>query len=75
MTGGKLKTPARGQAQPGQDGRSATAAGTCNLAQSGDECHCADELARTADTLQDATAAVRLLEIMADLRCQAVRHD
>ena len=53
----------------------ANAAGTCNLAQSGDECHCADELAHTADTLQDATAAVRLLEIMADLRCQAVRHD
>ena len=53
----------------------ANAAGFQIIAQSGDECHCADELARTADTLQDATAAVRLLEIMADLRCQAVRHD
>lgn len=29
MGGGQMETPARGQAQPGQDGRFATAAGTC----------------------------------------------
>ena len=27
MSGGQMETPARGQAQPGQDGRLATAAG------------------------------------------------
>jgi hypothetical protein len=32
MGGGQMETPARGQAQPGQDGRLATAAGTCKLA-------------------------------------------
>lgn len=31
MSGGQNETPARGQAQPGQDGRLASAAGTCNL--------------------------------------------
>jgi len=33
MSGGQKETPARGQAQPGQDGRFATAAGTCRVAQ------------------------------------------
>jgi len=33
MGGGQKETPVRGQAQPGQDGRFATAAGTCNLTQ------------------------------------------
>lgn len=33
MGGGHMETPARGQAQPGQDGRLATAAGTLNIAQ------------------------------------------
>ena len=33
MGGGQMETPARGQAQPGQDGRLATAAGTLNIAQ------------------------------------------
>jgi hypothetical protein len=33
MNGGQMKTPARGQAQPGQDSRLATAVGTQNLAQ------------------------------------------
>ena len=33
MLGGQNKTPARGQAQPGQDGRLATAAGNLNLTQ------------------------------------------
>jgi hypothetical protein len=33
MGGGQDETPARGQAQPGQDGRFATAAGTCKIAQ------------------------------------------
>lgn len=33
MGGGQRETPARGQAQPGQDGRFATAAGTCTIAQ------------------------------------------
>jgi hypothetical protein len=32
MGGGQMETPARGQAQPGQDGRFATAAGTCKIA-------------------------------------------
>ena len=31
MGGGQKETPVRGQAQPGQDGRFATAAGTCNI--------------------------------------------
>ena len=33
MGGGQMETPVRGQAQPGQDGRLATAAGTPNIAQ------------------------------------------
>lgn len=33
MSGGQMETPARGQAQPGQDGRLATAAGISNIAQ------------------------------------------
>ena len=33
MGGGQMETPARGQAQPGQDGRFATAAGTLSLSQ------------------------------------------
>jgi hypothetical protein len=33
MGGGQMETPARGQAQPGQDGRLATAAGMQNIAQ------------------------------------------
>jgi len=33
MSGGQMETPARLQAQPGQEGRFATAAGTCNLTQ------------------------------------------
>lgn len=33
MGGGQLKTPARREPQPGQDGRFATAAGNLNLAQ------------------------------------------
>jgi len=33
MGGGQMETPARLQAQPGQEGRFATAAGTCNLTQ------------------------------------------
>jgi hypothetical protein len=33
MGGGQKETPARGQAQPGQDGRLAIAAGTCKVAQ------------------------------------------
>jgi len=32
MSGGQINTAARGQAQPGQDGRLATAAGTCKIA-------------------------------------------
>lgn len=32
MARGQTKTPARGQAQPGQQNRSAEAAGTCNVA-------------------------------------------
>ncbi len=31
MSGEQMETPERGQAQPGQDGRFATAAGTCKL--------------------------------------------
>lgn len=31
MSGGQIETPARGQAQPGQDGRFATAAGTSTI--------------------------------------------
>jgi len=31
MSGGQMETPARLQAQPGQEGRFATAAGTCNI--------------------------------------------
>lgn len=34
MSGGQMKTPARGQAQPGQEGRLATAAGFLKVAQS-----------------------------------------
>jgi len=33
MGGGQMETPVRGQAQPGQDGRLAIAAGTCKVAQ------------------------------------------
>jgi hypothetical protein len=33
MDGGQMETPARLEPQPGQDGRFATAAGTCKLAQ------------------------------------------
>jgi selenocysteine lyase/cysteine desulfurase len=33
MGGGQVKTPGRREPQPGQDGRFATAAGTCNLIQ------------------------------------------
>jgi len=33
MGGGQKETPVRRQAQPGQDGRFATAAGTCTIAQ------------------------------------------
>jgi hypothetical protein len=33
MGGGQKETPVRGQAQPGQDGRLATAAGTCTISQ------------------------------------------
>jgi hypothetical protein len=33
MGGGQMETPARGQAQPGQDGRFANAAGILNIAQ------------------------------------------
>jgi len=33
MGGGQMKAPARGQAQPGQEGRFATAAGTCTISQ------------------------------------------
>ncbi len=33
MSGGQVKTPARGQAQPGQSNRYATAAGTSKIAQ------------------------------------------
>ncbi len=33
MSGGQMKTPARGQAQPGQDNRSATAAGISKVSQ------------------------------------------
>lgn len=33
MNGGQMKTPARGQAQPGQDNRSATAAGISEVSQ------------------------------------------
>ena len=33
MSGGQMETPARGQAQPGRDGRLATTAGTLNIAQ------------------------------------------
>lgn len=33
MGGGQMETPARLQAQPGQDGRFATAAGTLSIAQ------------------------------------------
>lgn len=32
MSGGQMEIPARGQAQPGQDGRFAIAAGTCKIA-------------------------------------------
>ena len=34
MGGGQMKTPARWQAQPGQEGRFATAASTLEIAQS-----------------------------------------
>jgi hypothetical protein len=33
MGGGQNETPARGQAQPGQDGHKTNAAGTCKIAQ------------------------------------------
>ena len=33
MSGGQMETPARGQAQPGQDGRLATAAGIQSIAK------------------------------------------
>lgn len=33
MGGGQMETPARREPQPGQDGRFATAAGTCKIAQ------------------------------------------
>jgi hypothetical protein len=36
MGGGQMETPVRGQAQPGQDGRLATAAGTFHIAQTKD---------------------------------------
>ena len=33
MGGGQKETPVRGQAQPGQDGRLAVAAGTCTVTE------------------------------------------
>ena len=49
MGGGQVKTPARGQAQPGQEGRYATAAGTPRIAQSTGERHMGADHRETAD--------------------------
>jgi hypothetical protein len=41
MDGGQNKTPARGQAQPGQEGHKANAAGTCKVARAKGRAKCA----------------------------------
>lgn len=41
MGGGQIETPARGQAQPGQEGHKANAAGTCKIAQAKGRAKCA----------------------------------